>query len=353
VVDIWRNNRLVSSMAAFSWSHGELDTSTEPVQILFARVSPNFFDLLGVRPQMGRMFRESDLRDCADCVVLGHELWKIQFRADPGLVGRKVMINGHAVMVLGILPEHFSFGAPGIAGWGLLDPAAPSFHNYVDRMGAVARLRAGVSEAQAARGLEAATENAGYHFVNTRIQVESVKAQARQATEWYVFLLLLAGVASACIAWFGFARARFGGRSWNAPNPWRWWGFFIAKTALALAISFVAALELTRYLSVLLTGTVLPMANVISVWVFLLLAIGLLSWAIHDQRRRCRVCLQRLGLPVHVGYRGYLLLDPAAATELLCAEGHGMLHLADTEASWADSDEWNALDSSWAGLFEP
>ena len=92
------------------------------------------------------------------------------------------------------------------------------------------------------------------------------------------------------------------------------------------------------------------MANGIALWLFLILSVAPLSWAIHDQQRRCRVCLRRLGTPIQIGAPGHVLLD-WSGTELMCPEGHGFLYLPDSEANWLERDRWNNLDDSWAGLF--
>jgi hypothetical protein len=180
--------------------------------------------------------------------------------------------------------------------------------------------------------------------------VVSLKRQARQDLNAFLLFLGLAVLGSIFVAWMAGAHGHAG--SPGTGNKYRWWGFFAAKAFLLLLASFVAALELTRHLSVLLTGAVQPMSNVISMWVFLVLAIGALSWTIYDQRRRCRVCLRRLGLSVQVGCPGYTLLDCWAATELVCPEGHGILYMPESESSWLEGDQWSNLDTS-LGKFEP
>jgi hypothetical protein len=88
-----------------------------------------------------------------------------------------------------------------------------------------------------------------------------------------------------------------------------------------------------------------------STWLFLLASMSGLAWSIADQRQRCRVCLRRLGMAAHVGCTGCLLLD-WAGTELVCVEGHGMLHVPEMVACWQEPYRWTNLDESWQGLFE-
>ncbi len=74
-------------------------------------------------------------------------------------------------------------------------------------------------------------------------------------------------------------------------------------------------------------------------------------WSLADQRARCRVCLRLLCFPVRIGCPGCLLLD-WSGTELLCTEGHGVLHIPHMAPSWdEEAEHWVALDESWSGLF--
>jgi hypothetical protein len=351
VTQAWKASPLVKSIAAYSFQRGTLSGSREKAQIASGQVAPNFFQVLGVQAALGRTFRDADLQHCPQCVVLSHAAWKSDFDLDPGIVGRQVEVNGRAMKVVGVLPPDFSFASPGIGVWSLLQSSDAPAANLVERMGAVARFAHPVSEAEATRELQRVTDDAGYHFVNTSLQVVSLKKQQRQDFDSYLFFLALAVLGSVLVAWLAGARGSLG-----APvkgSKWLWWGFFTIKVVLLLLLSLVVALAVTRYGSVLLTGTVEPMSNVVSMWVFLVLAIGALSWAVYDQRRRCRVCLRRLGLSVHVGCPGYTLLDCWAATELVCSQGHGMLYMPDTDASWLEGDQWSNLDTSLAGISAP
>jgi hypothetical protein len=344
VSEAWRKSPLVRSIAVYSFQRGTLDGGAGEEQTASAQVSANLFDVLGVRAALGRTFRAADLETCKECVVLSGTAWQNYLRNDPQIVGKRVKVDGREMQVIGVLPRSFFFASPGIASWSLMEPSDPPLANLVERMGAVARFASPVTEQQATRELQRVTDNAGYHFTNTSLQVVSLKKQARQDLDSFLFFVLLAVLGSVLVAWMARAHGHVG--SSGSGSKYRWWGFFAAKAFLLLMIAFVAALQLTRYVSVLLTGAVQPMSNVFSMWVFLVLAIGGLSWTIHDQRRRCRICLRRLGLAVHVGCPGYTLLDAWAATELVCAKGHGILYMPDSESSWLEGDQWSNLDSS-------
>jgi len=75
-------------------------------------VIANFFNVLGVQPEMGRLFRAEDGRNgAAPVIVLTDAWWRRQFNADPDIVGKAFDINGQQTTVIGVLPTTFDFGA--------------------------------------------------------------------------------------------------------------------------------------------------------------------------------------------------------------------------------------------------
>ncbi|MET0556228.1 MAG: ABC transporter permease [Vicinamibacteria bacterium] len=72
-------------------------------------VSGNYFDVLGVRPQLGRTFRadEDEVPGRDAVVVLGPDLWKHELGSDPAVVGRTVRLNGTDFTVIGVAPDSF------------------------------------------------------------------------------------------------------------------------------------------------------------------------------------------------------------------------------------------------------
>jgi predicted permease len=71
-------------------------------------VSGNFFDVLGVKPVLGRTFTAADDEPGAEAVaVLGHAYWMRRFNGDPSVVGRQVRINAHPFTIVGVAPPGF------------------------------------------------------------------------------------------------------------------------------------------------------------------------------------------------------------------------------------------------------
>jgi len=68
------------------------------------------FESLGVRPMLGRGFRDEDARPGAEPVILlGYRLWRERFNGSPDIVGRAIRVNGSPHAVIGVMPEKFAF----------------------------------------------------------------------------------------------------------------------------------------------------------------------------------------------------------------------------------------------------
>ncbi|HEY3754553.1 MAG TPA: ABC transporter permease [Opitutaceae bacterium] len=75
------------------------------------RVSSNFFDVLGVQPELGRNFRaDEDVPGRNNVILIAHQFWMSHYGGDPNIVGRKVRLNGEAAEIIGVLPERVEQG---------------------------------------------------------------------------------------------------------------------------------------------------------------------------------------------------------------------------------------------------
>jgi len=82
----------------------------KPVSLRGRTVNWNFFHLLGVQPQLGRLFvSEDDRRGAARTALLSDGLWKAQFAGDPGVIGRKLLLDGEPYEAIGVLPPGFEY----------------------------------------------------------------------------------------------------------------------------------------------------------------------------------------------------------------------------------------------------
>jgi len=108
--DFRQRNVTFSGMAAvYGYSRASLRWRNAVRDVAGDEVSGNYFDLLGVRPQIGRFFHGADEHGpgSAPYVVLSDAVWRTAFEADPSIVGTTVELNDHPFTVLGVTPAQF------------------------------------------------------------------------------------------------------------------------------------------------------------------------------------------------------------------------------------------------------
>jgi hypothetical protein len=349
LTSIWSKSKLAQGLTAFSWGPGNLLLQNRDLAVATARVGPEFFTTLDVKPALGRAFTASDMQNCRDCVVLSYPVWQHEFHSDPKLVGKSIELNGISRTVIGILPADFRLISPGIAVWGLIDPSI-LFTNFQRRVGAVAQLRGNVTAAGFERDLSDLTESGGYIHPSSQLTVTTVADHLRHNlwnTIWFVLFATACAVfvvvLRRSITGFGQLPDGFVGRT-------VWLGFLAVKSILLLTITGIGSWCAVHWIASWTVGSSNPTADEYSMWLFLPLAIIALSWSVRDQQSRCRTCLRRLELPVEIGRSGSVLLN-WAGTEMVCSEGHGVLYVPESSANSLDQDRWSKLDDSWANLF--
>jgi predicted permease len=98
-----------SGLAAFDGARASFSDSDRPDMVQGMIVSGNYFEVLGLKPALGRFFLpgEADAAASQPVVVLGHDMWARRFNADPAILGRAVGLNGHASTVIGVAPPGF------------------------------------------------------------------------------------------------------------------------------------------------------------------------------------------------------------------------------------------------------
>ena len=82
-----------------------------PEWISLQRITPGFFDVVGVPPALGRGFEPADARaDGPQVALLAHGLWERRFGSRPDVIGEAIRLDGRPYTVVGVLPEGFEFG---------------------------------------------------------------------------------------------------------------------------------------------------------------------------------------------------------------------------------------------------
>ena len=150
----------ISGNAVFDLGGG---ASTPPEALYGLRVSASLFPTLGVHPMFGRNIRPGeDQPHRPNEIILSYGLWGRRFHSDPNVIGKNVQINGHDCLVIGVMPRGFNFPLsraaahtpfPYVEFWAPLQLDPPNSAELGGGLQAVARLRPGVSLAQAQQDL--------------------------------------------------------------------------------------------------------------------------------------------------------------------------------------------------------
>src|SRR5579884_2858104 len=101
--EIQHRTRLLENVAAM-WTTVGTFTGGDPEEVRVARVTTNFLDVLGVRPQLGRGFTPDEGAGGRSAIILSDGLWRRRFGADPGIIGRAVRFDGDSCTVVGVMP---------------------------------------------------------------------------------------------------------------------------------------------------------------------------------------------------------------------------------------------------------
>ena len=107
----WREqNSVFEYVSALAVGRLNLTGGDEPERISSASVSPNFFNLMGSEPKLGRAFRDEEEKPAArKVVVISHALWQRRFAGEPGVIGEAMTLDGESYTVIGVAPEGFQF----------------------------------------------------------------------------------------------------------------------------------------------------------------------------------------------------------------------------------------------------
>jgi predicted permease len=106
----WReaNHVFADAAAADEYRRLNLTSQGQPEALATAAVSPNYFSVLGVSPQLGRTFSDGeDLLGRDHVVILSHELWERHFGSDVSVIGTTVRLNREDYIVIGVMPASF------------------------------------------------------------------------------------------------------------------------------------------------------------------------------------------------------------------------------------------------------
>ena len=118
-IDYQRGMPAFSKLAAYSGFVATLGLENESVRSGGARVSRDFFDILGVPPVLGRAFTADEFSPRAPTRVtlISYAFWQQQFGGDRGIVGRAIRVSGAPVTIVGVMPRGFAYPTARTALW--------------------------------------------------------------------------------------------------------------------------------------------------------------------------------------------------------------------------------------------
>lgn len=155
----WRaQNSTFADIGSYIDWRGNLTGITEPLEVAVSIATSTFFSVLGVRPELGRVYTsEEDVTNGPAVVVLSHRLWERQFGARRDVIGSQLSLNGRSSTIIGVMPPDFGIEGSKAELWTPmgLDPAI----DYRTRTGryltSVARLKPNVTVQRAQTDMDA------------------------------------------------------------------------------------------------------------------------------------------------------------------------------------------------------
>lgn len=276
-----------------------------------AHASPNLFAMLP-KPARFAMPVENVASDLP-MIVLSDEAWKRDFRGNAKIAGSVVSVSGHDARIAGVALRG-SWKLPG-------------------------KIDAWLLESDSEVG------TAGERYVVARL---TPHGDFEMGPRWAItFFAVLLAVLSLPVT----TSLSTGEYSLTSPKPSpgrrvRRWCFLGTKIALLLPIAYFASLDMAYSLAPVWS----PRSGYLQFASSFLICLFGLRWTFRDQRQRCPVCLRRIAHPARVGQpsRNFLAWN---GTELICVDGHTLLHVPEFPTSWFDAQRWLCLDASWQFLF--
>jgi putative ABC transport system permease protein len=115
-LDWVQQNQVFESISAVRGNSLALSGQGEPTYIETGSVTSNYFDVLRVKPLLGRTLQSSDdAVDANPVAVMSESLWRSQFGADPAIVGSAITLDQHPITIVGIVPAYFHSSVPSAA----------------------------------------------------------------------------------------------------------------------------------------------------------------------------------------------------------------------------------------------
>ena len=155
-----QTTEVFADVFAYQFGLDGLSVDGKADRVMTNYVSGNYFSALGIKPALGRFILPSEgaVAGADPVMVLGYSYWQTRFGGDPGIVGRKVSVDGHPITIVGVAPKGFVGVYPILSVQGYLplgmasiagNPSDFMTNRQIRNVPILARLRPGVSLQQA------------------------------------------------------------------------------------------------------------------------------------------------------------------------------------------------------------
>jgi hypothetical protein len=194
-VDYRNQSTVFSGLCAEDMVQVAIDTQEQNDVIWGQLVSGNYFDMLEIKPLMGRAFApdEDGAHGAHPVVVLGHSLWQRRFASDPNIVGKTLRLNNRQFQVIGVAPESFRGTKFGLsmdfwAPMAMVGELRGDADLLTDRgshwMTVIGRLKPGVSIPQASAEMNAISFRLNQTYLDERSNNTQAKVVAEIDGRW-------------------------------------------------------------------------------------------------------------------------------------------------------------------------
>jgi putative ABC transport system permease protein len=174
-VDWKAENTVFIDMAARRGSTMSLTGDGAPEQLHGQRVTPNFFDVLGVQPALGRVFTAEEDNAKEKVVLLSYNLWQRRFGGDQSVLERAILLNGVQTKVLGVMPKPFFFREKNVDYWAPLNFTPEQWAQRGNHfLNVVARMKPGVTLEQAQKEMDTIAARLQQRYPETNAKVGAV-----------------------------------------------------------------------------------------------------------------------------------------------------------------------------------
>jgi putative ABC transport system permease protein len=172
LVDWTMQSTTVERFAAFEYGTATLTGREAPLRVSIVRTTAEMFSVWGIPPVLGRVFRDEDgSPGAAPVVLLSHRYWQEQFSSDVSAIGTSVLLDDSPHTIAGVLPRETRLGIFGDAELFVVKPLdAARAARDERRLFVTARLKPGVSRAQAEADLSSIAARLRAEYPNTNGQ---------------------------------------------------------------------------------------------------------------------------------------------------------------------------------------